>query len=93
VIEERLEESPVMVLRETVARPESVGTDELREEESLRCKGEVCYPSPIAYPYQPPVLFPQRVAWPKLFQFERKFARFLEVLWRIYADTPLLKAL
>jgi len=28
-----------------------------------------------------------------LFQLEPKFARFLEALWRIYADTPLLKAL
>jgi len=59
----------------------------------LRCKGEVCYPSPVARLYQPPVPFPQRVAWAKLFQLEPKFARFLEVLRMIYADTPLLKAL
>ena len=93
VIEEGLEESPVMVIQEIVAVPESVGTDEQREEESLRYKREVSYPPEIARPYQPPVPFSQRVACVKLFQLEPKFARFLEVLWRIYDDTPLLKAL
>jgi len=62
VIGEGLEESPVMVIQETVTVPKFIGTDEQREEESLRCKGEVCYPSPVARPYQPPVPFPQGVA-------------------------------
>ena len=59
----------------------------------MRCKGEVCYPSPVARPYQPHAPFPQRVAWAKLFQLEPKFARFLDALRRTYADTPLLKSL
>jgi len=59
---EGLKESPVMVLQETVAVPKFIGTSERMEEESLSCKGEVCYPSLVVRPYQPPVPFPQRVA-------------------------------
>jgi len=33
------------------------------------------------------------LAWAKLFQLEPKFARFLDVLKRIYADTPFLEVL
>jgi len=82
-----------MVLQEPVAVPEFMRTDEQMEEESLSCKGEVRHPSPVGHPYQPPIPFPQRVGWAKLFHLEPKYARFLEALRRIYADTPLLKAL
>jgi len=51
VIGEGLKESPMMVIQETVTVPKSIGTDELRKEESFRCKEEVCYPSPVARPY------------------------------------------
>jgi len=77
----------------TVVILDFVGIGEQRNEESLSCKGEVCYPSPIARPYQPPIPFPQRAAWAKLFYLELKFARFLDALRRTYADTLLLEAL
>ena len=93
VLGEGLEVSHVMVLQETIVVLDSARTDEQREKENLSCKGEICHPCPVAHPYQPPVPFPQRVAWAKLFQLEPKFARFLEALRRIYADTPFLKAL
>jgi len=50
-------------------------------------------PAPPVPPYQPPVPYHQRIAWVKLFQLEPKFARFLNVLKRIYANTPFLEAL
>jgi len=48
--------------------------------------------SPVR-PYHPPVSYPQTVAWAELFQYESKFTKFLDMLRRIYADTPLLEAL
>jgi len=48
MIGEGLKESPV---KEIVAGSESVGIDEQREEESLRCKREVCYPSLVERPH------------------------------------------
>jgi len=49
-------------------------------------------PPPPARTYQPPVPYPQRLAWSKLSQFEPRSARFLETLRRIYAGSPLLEA-
>jgi len=92
VVGKRLEESPMMVLQETVSVPDSTGTYEQNEEESLNSIGKVTPPPPF-YPYQSPVPYPQRVAWAKLFQLEPKFVRFLDMLKRIYADTPFLEAL
>ena len=74
---ERLEESPVMILHETVSVPDSTGTDERKEDESLSSNEKVS-PSPPICPYQPPAPFPQR---------------FLNMLSRIYADTPFSEAL
>jgi len=50
-------------------------------------------PAPPIRPYQPQVPYPQRLAWTKLLQLELKYARFLEMLRRIYADTPFLETL
>ena len=58
----------------------------------MSSSGKVSSSLPVC-PYQPPVPFPQRMAWAKLFKLEPKFVRFLDVLRRIYADTPLLEAL
>ena len=61
---EGLEKS--MVLQETVLAPDSAGTDELKEEETLSSIGNVNHAPPVR-PYQPPVPYLQRLAWAKLF--------------------------
>ena len=91
-VRDGLEESPVMVLQETVSVPDSVGTDGQQEERRLS-PIEMASPAPPMRPYQPPVPHPQRLAWAQLFQLEPKYARFLDVLKRVYADTPFLEAL
>ena len=86
------EESPVMVLQETIAVPDSVGTEEQQSEGRLP-PVEMEDTAPPSRPYHPRVPYPQRLAWAHLLQFEPKYARFLERLRRIYADTPFLEAL
>jgi len=81
-----------MVLQETVTVSDFARTDEQKENEKLSSNGEVI-PSPAVRPYQPPAPYPQKVAWAKLFQYKPKFIKFLDMLRRIYADTPLLEAL
>ena len=54
---------------------------------------EEAAPTPPTRPYQLPVPYPQRLAWSKLRQLEPRFARFLEILRRIYASSPFLEAL
>ena len=49
--------------------------------------------APPIHAYRPRVPYPQRLAWTKLLQLELKYARFLDVLRRAYADTPFLEAL
>ena len=90
---EGLEKSPIMILQETFAVPKSVGTTEQNEEEGLSSNGKSTYTAPVARPYQPPVPHPQTLAWTKLSMLEPRFARFLDLLKRIYADTPFLEAL
>jgi len=92
VVGEWSEESPVMVLQETVSIPNSAGTDEQNEEKSL-CSIRKVSPAPPFRPYHPLVPYPQRVAWAKLFQLEPKFVRFLDMLKQIYTDTLFLEAL
>ena len=91
-MEEGLVESPVMVLQEVVTVPNSAGTEGKMREENLGITGEPSPPAP-ARPYQPPVPYPQRLAWSKLRQLEPRFAQFLEILHRIYASRPFLEAL
>ena len=81
-----------MVLQETVSVPDSIGT-EGRQKERRSSLIETVSPAPPIPPYQPPVPYPQRLAWAKLLQFESRYARFLDVLKRVYADTPFLEAL
>jgi len=50
-------------------------------------------PTPPIHPYQPRVLYPQRLAWTKLLQLEPKYAKFLDVLRWVYAHTPFLETL
>lgn len=89
---EGVKESPVMLLLETVVVPDSVRTDEEKEKRKLSLNREVIPPPPVRL-YQPPAPYPQRVAWPKLFQCKPKFMKFLDMLRRIYADIPFLEAL
>ena len=89
---EGLEESLMMVLQETVLVPDSAGTEEQKEEESLSFSGKVS-PSPPVRPYQPRIPFLQRIVWAKLLKLEPKFTRFLDMLKRIYADIPFLETL
>jgi len=82
----------VIVLQETVSVPDSVGTEEQQNEKGLNSM-ELMHLAPPLRPYQPPVPYPQRLARAKLFQLEPKYASFLEVLKRVYADTHFLEAL
>jgi len=52
-----LEESPMIVLQETVSVPYSAGTDEQKEEESLSSIRKV-HLAPPFHPYQLPVPYP-----------------------------------
>ena len=63
---EGLEERLMLVLQETVSVPNSAGTYEQKEEESLSSIRKVS-PAPTVHPYQPLVPYPQRVAWAKSF--------------------------
>ena len=58
----------------------------LNQEEEGHSLHSVC-------PYQPPVPFPQRVAWTKVSKLKPIFARFLNMLRRIYVNAPFLEAL
>ena len=78
-----------MVIQETVSVLDPAGTERQKEEGRLSSIGKA-NPAPLVHPYQPPVSYSQRLAWAKLFQLESKFARFLDVLRQIYADTPSL---
>jgi len=49
--------------------------------------------SPPIHPYQLPVHYPQRVAWAKLSKLEPRFARFLDLMRRIYVNVPFVEAL
>ena len=89
---EGVRESPVMVLQETIAVPDSAGTDEQKEKGKLSFNGKII-PPPLVRPYQLPAPYPQMVAWAELLQYKPKFTKFLDMLRRIYADTPLLEAL
>jgi len=91
-IGEGLKKIPVMVLPEEVPFPHSGGIGGTKREEKPSSTGETSH-SLIARPYQPPVPFPQRLAWTKLSQLEPRFARFLDTLRRIYASNPFLNAL
>jgi len=75
VVGKGLVESPIMVLQEIVSVSNSTRTYEQKEEESLSFNGKVS-PSLSVRPYQPPLPFPQRVAWAKLSKLESKFTRF-----------------
>ena len=81
-----------MVLQEIISAPESARTAELIEEESLSSTEKVSPPSLVRL-YHPPVPYPQRVARAKLFKLKPRFTKFLDVLRRIYVDTPFLDAL
>ena len=87
-----LEESPVMVLQEVVPISASAGTERKEKNEGLSPTEETRH-QPPARPYQPPVPYPQRLAWSKLHQLEPRFAQFLETLHRIYASRPFLETL
>ena len=81
-----------MVLPEEVPFPHSGGIGGTKREEKPSSTGETSH-SLIARPYQPPVPFPQRLAWTKLSQLEPRFARFLDILCQIYVSNPFLNAL
>jgi len=78
--------------QETISVPDSVGTEEQRSE-GRSSPTEMEGTAPLVRPYQPRIPYPERLAWTKLLQLEPKYARFVERLRRIYADTPLLESL
>ena len=81
-----------MVIQEIISIPDSTGTAGRKDEESSSSSGKSS-PSPLVVrPYQPFVSYPQRMTWSKLFKFEPRFERFLDILRRIYASVPFLKA-
>ena len=81
-----------MVLQEIVSTPISEGA-ERHQSEGRSTPVEIESTVPLIRLYQPRVPYPQRLVWIKLLQVEPKYARFLEMLRRIYADTPFLKTL
>ena len=91
-VRDGLEESSVMVLQETASAPVPERAERQQSEGRLT-PVEMEDTAPPILPYQPRVPYPQRLAWTKLLQLEPKYARFLEKLRRIYADTPFLKTL
>ena len=58
---DRLEESSVMVLQETVSVPDFVGIEGQQKERRVSPIKTVS-PAPFTHPYQPPVPYPQRLA-------------------------------
>ena len=71
-----------MVLQEIVSVSDSVGSKGQQKERRLS-PIEMVNPAPLIPPYQPPVPYPQRLAWTKLLQLEPKYARFLDVMKRV----------
>ena len=63
---EELVESPVMAIQETTPVHSHIRMERKKKIES----------SPPVRPYQPPLLFPQRVVWFKLSKLAPRFARF-----------------
>ena len=82
-----------MVLQEMVAVSKSVGTIEQNEKKGLSSNGKSTSTAPVARSYQPPVSYPQRLACTKLSKLDPRFTRFLDILKRVYIDTPFLEAL
>jgi len=91
-MEEGLGESPVMVLQDVVPVLDPTGTEGKQKDETMS-SAEQPTPTTPTRPYQPPVPYPQRMVWSELRQLEPRFARFLEILRRIYASSPFLEAL
>ena len=81
-----------MVLQETISAPISEGA-ERQQKEGRSIPVGMESPAPPIRPYQPRVPYPQRLVWIKLLRLEPKYARFLDVLRQVYADTPFLEAL
>jgi len=81
-----------MVLHEVVLVSDFAGTQGKKKEENLSPIGDLS-PTPPTRTYQPPVPFPQRLAWSKLSQLEPRFTRFLDTLRRIYVSNPFMEAL
>jgi len=82
-----------MVLQEVIRVPDSIGTEGKKKKEESMISTEEATPTPPTRPYQPPVPYPQQLAWSKLRPLEPKFARFPKILRRIYACSPFLDAL
>ena len=81
-----------MVFQESDLVPDSTGANVQKEEGKLSYIRKV-NPVPSVLSYQPLVPYPQRLVWTKLFHLEPKFARSLNVLRQVYADTHFLEAL
>jgi len=64
-VRDGLEESPVMVLQQTVSVPDFIGI-ERQQKEGRSILIEMESPAPLIRPYQPGVPYPQRLAWTKL---------------------------
>ena len=80
------------ILQEIASVPNFARTEGTKEEETLSSNEKIS-PSTSVRPYQPHAPFPQRVAWPKLSKLESRFARFLNLLRRIYVNALFLEAL
>jgi len=68
-----------MVLQEAAPVPNSPGIEGKKKEENLGSARDPS-PPPPARTCQPPVPFPQRLAWSKLSQLEPRFVQFLDTL-------------
>ena len=81
----------MMVLQETTSAPVPERA-ERQQSEGRSAPVEMKVIAPPVRPYQPRVPYPERLAWTRLLQLEPKYARFLERLRRIYADTLYFEA-
>jgi len=79
-------ESPVMVLQEEAPVPISTGTTILKKEGVLNQVEEGHQPPPVR-PYQPPVPYPQKLAWAKLSELQPWFAQFIDILRWVYVES------
>jgi len=87
-LREGLEESLVMVFQESITVSDFAGAEGRKNEESLSSNERSSLTLPVVHLYQPPVPYPQRLAWAKTSKLEPIFAHFLDIVRRVMLMSP-----